>query len=66
MNTATMPAIDLTCPVCGRDTCDHWLGWTSDNRTIDLRAGATGVPAVLEGDRVVMTGVSRRVYRGSA
>jgi hypothetical protein len=49
------------CPLCGCTFCRHWIGWTEDGRTIELKAGGTA--PLLPADRVIKTGVSARVYR---
>lgn len=55
------------CPFCGEKDCRHFIGWTDDGRTIELRKETVGSPhrfqKLLDTDRTVNTGVSTRVYR---
>ena len=50
---------------CDED-CEHFIGWTEDGRTIEFRRvyrDHCEDPAVLDTDRIVMTGTTARVYR---
>jgi len=57
------------CPFCPADAqvpCPHFLGWTDDGRHVTERPrGKRDLAAepIRETDRIVMTGVSARVYR---
>ncbi len=58
-------AINTTppCPYCAKqDFCKHFLGWTENGRTINLRRGGATEP-LLPTDKTLNTGVSTRVYR---
>ncbi len=54
-----------SCPVCrGPADCQHWIGWTDDGRTVELRSHPHDPPQpLLPSDHTVNTGVTTRVYR---
>lgn len=53
----------LLCPLCRAEECPHFIGWTSDGRTIECRDGKGVYEPLRPDDVTINTGVSTRVYR---